>query len=82
VDFRVILNRLFANSQGILKDYADPNVSELNIPGYSPVEKDSPGAALVVSTALTQIESQLNTILSGLEFTLKTMPQKIDNLFG
>jgi len=82
IDFRSALGKLFLESDRILRDYADPNVSDMEIPGFGPMDKKSPGAQLVVSIAFTRIEAQLNTLLSGLEFTLKTLPQKVDNLWG
>ena len=82
LDFREAMSKLFNESNNILKNYADPNTSVFTVNGFGEVNKSSPSAQLAVGIAINRVETQMNTLLSGLEFSLKTLPQKIDSLFG
>lgn len=81
-DFRAILTRLYAQPQSLLREYADPSTETIFINGFGTLEKDKPAAGLAIGTLLNQLDAQLATLLSGLEFALKTLPQKADNLWS
>jgi len=82
MNFKDALAKLFFETDRILHEYADPETTHVNIMGFSPLEKTSPGAQLAIGVAMNNIEAQLNTLLNGLEFMLKTLPQKMDNIFS
>jgi hypothetical protein len=81
-DFKTALAQLFFKTNEILKNYADPAISTLTLDGFGPLQKNTPAAQLAVGVTMNLIEARLNTLLSGLEFTLKTLPSKADSLWG
>lgn len=80
--FAAALGRLFNEANDIIRDYADPNKTTVEINGFGSIEKNSPSASLAISVAYNLLEAQLNTSMSGIEYLLKTFPQKLDSLFG
>jgi hypothetical protein len=81
-DFRAILTKLYSQPQQMIKEYADDSTETMEINGFGVLDKSKPAASLAIGTILNQLDAQLSTLLSGIEFALKTLPQKADNLWS
>jgi hypothetical protein len=81
-DFLRILTQLYEEPSKLLKEYADPASSTMEINGFGVMDKNSTATSLAIGVQITRFDSQLTTLLSGMEFTLKTLPQKADALWG
>jgi hypothetical protein len=81
-DFRAILTKLYSQPQKMLKEYADDSTPTMNIYGFGELDKSKPAASMAIGTLLNQLDAQLSTLLSGIEFALKTFPQKADSLWS
>ena len=82
IDFKSALANLFEKPQQLLFDFADKTTPTMEISGLGVVDKNNPAAQLMIGVTLTQMETQLNTLLSIVEFSLKTLPQKVESLFS
>ena len=81
-DFKAILKELYQAPTDMLKDFADPSTTTIDITGFGTLEKNSTATSLALGIQISRFDSQLTTLLNGLEFTLKTLPQKADSLWG
>jgi hypothetical protein len=82
VDFKNILTELYKKPQTILQDYANPNTTEMDIPGFGTLDKQNNATSLALGVTISRFDAQLTTLLNQMEFILKTLPQKADSLWS
>ena len=84
-DFKSLISKMYLKSVGFVRDYADPNSTEITIEGYgtySAEEKNTPGFMLLASTYMSNNQSAFDTVLNNLNYVYKTMPQSVEKLMG
>lgn len=81
-DFKTLLGNQFLELFRIMLDVADEEVTQISVPGFQPMDKSNPAYQIVVAYETSLMENQIGFEMGQAELIYKTVPQKLDALFG
>ncbi|MFH1542437.1 MAG: hypothetical protein ABIE84_05040 [bacterium] len=81
--FRDMLARMYNSSANIILDYSNAEDGEMiDLGRYGMVDPSNPGGQVAMALTLNDNQSELNTVLSYLDFIYRTLPQALDRAFS